>query len=86
MYFDLGGIWLVHAGLNPNMTIKEQTTEQFRWVRDEFHCMQQPYFANKQIVPSHTIIFTFPGVVPGKIVQGAGWFNIDTGASHPRSG
>ncbi len=85
-HLDLGDIWLVHAGVNPSMTIEEQNSTQFCWVRDEFHSMQQPYFPNKQIIVGHTMTFTFPGVAPGKIVQGAGWLNIDTGAYHPRSG
>jgi serine/threonine protein phosphatase 1 len=85
-YLDLGDIWLVHAGVNPSMSIPEQTAAQFCWVRDEFHGMEEPYFPDKQIIVGHTITFNFPGVVPGKIVQGAGWLNIDTGAYHPRSG
>ena len=85
-YLDLGDFWLVHAGVNPSMTIEQQTSAQFCWVRDDFHSMQQPYFPDKQIVVGHTMTFTFPGVAPGKIAQGAGWLNIDTGAYHPRSG
>lgn len=34
----------------------------------------------------HTITFTFPGVEAGKIVRGAGWLGIETGAYHRRSG
>ncbi|WP_088243900.1 metallophosphoesterase family protein [Calothrix rhizosoleniae] len=85
-HLDLGDIWLVHAGVNPSMSIEKQNSNQFCWVRDEFHSMQKPYFPNKQIIVGHTMTFTFPGVAPGKIVQGAGWLNIDTGAYHPRSG
>ncbi|MGL5035713.1 MAG: serine/threonine protein phosphatase, partial [Microcystaceae cyanobacterium] len=33
-----------------------------------------------------TITFTFPNVEPGKLVCGAGWLDIDTGAYHPNSG
>ncbi len=85
-YLDLGDVWLVHAGVNPSMTIEEQTQAQFCWVRDEFHSMEQPYFPDKQIITGHTMTFTFPGVAPGKIVQGPGWLDIDTGAYHPQSG
>ncbi len=85
-YLDLGDFWLVHAGVNPYMAIEEQTSAQFCWIRHDFHSMQQPYFPDKQIIAGHTMTFTFPGVAPGTIVQGAGWLNIDTGAYHPRSG
>jgi serine/threonine protein phosphatase 1 len=86
LYLDLGNIWLVHAGVDPNLPLKEQTSEQFCWIRDEFHSMTEPYFANKLIITGHTITFTLPGVKAGKIAQGAGWINIETGAYHPKSG
>lgn len=85
-YLDLGDIWLTHAGVDPELPLSEQTAEQFCWIRDEFHSIQQPYFADKLIIIGHTITFTFPGVTPGKIAQGEGWLDIDTGAYHPRSG
>lgn len=85
-YIDLGHVWLTHAGVDPKKPLKEQTSEQFCWIRDEFHCTEQPYFKNKLIVVGHTITFTFPGVNPGKLAQGRGWLDIDTGAYHPRSG
>ena len=85
-YIDLGDTWLVHAGVNPRMPIDKQTSEQFCWIRDEFHCMAQPYFSDKLIITGHTITFTLPGVLPGKIAQGRGWLDIDTGAYHPKSG
>jgi serine/threonine protein phosphatase 1 len=85
-YLDLGDIWLVHAGVNPNMSIQEQTSEQFCWIREEFHSMSEPYFADKLIVTGHTITFTLPGVKPGKIAAGPGWLGIETGVYHSKSG
>ncbi len=85
-YLDLGDIWLVHAGVHPQMPILEQTVDQFCWIRDEFHSIQKPYFPDKLIVTGHTITFTLPGVPPGKIAQGEGWLDIDTGAYHRKSG
>jgi serine/threonine protein phosphatase 1 len=86
IYLDLGDIWLVHAGLHPQMPLDTQSSEQFCWIRDEFHSMSQPYFADKLIITGHTITFTFPGVQPGQLVAGAGWLDIDTGAYHQNSG
>jgi serine/threonine protein phosphatase 1 len=85
-YLDLGDYWLTHAGLDPSLTLAEQTSEQFCWIRDEFHSMKEPYFPDKLIIIGHTITFTLPGVTPGKLAQGRGWLGIDTGAYHPRSG
>ncbi|AKG22391.1 metallophosphoesterase family protein [Calothrix sp. 336/3] len=85
-YLDLGDVWLVHAGIDPTMAIAEQTSQQFCWIREEFHGIKQPYFPDKLIIVGHTITFTLPGVTPGKIAQGKGWIGIDTGAYHPRSG
>ena len=85
-YLDLGDIWLVHAGVHPHMSIEKQTSDQFCWIRDEFHRMTQPYFADKLIITGHTITFTLPGVQPGKLAAGPGWLDIDTGAYHPQSG
>jgi serine/threonine protein phosphatase 1 len=85
-YLDLGDVWLVHAGVDPTIALSEQTSEQLCWVRDEFHSIKKPYFDNKLIIIGHTITFTMPGVTPGKLAQGQGWLNIDTGAYHPRSG
>ncbi|NJQ98988.1 MAG: serine/threonine protein phosphatase [Hydrococcus sp. CSU_1_8] len=85
-YLDLGDIWLVHAGVHPKMTIEEQSSEQFCWIRDEFHSMVRPYFTDKLIITGHTITFTFPGVQPGQLVAGEGWLDIDTGAYHQNSG
>ena len=85
-HIDLGDVWLVHAGIDPNILLAEQTTEQFCWVRDEFLSIEEPYFSDKLIIVGHTITFTLPGVAPGKLAQGEGWLDIDTGAYHPRSG
>jgi serine/threonine protein phosphatase 1 len=85
-HLDLGDYWLVHAGVHPRLPIEKQTTEQFCWIREEFHGMEEPYFPNKMIITGHTITFTLPGVAPGKIAQGRGWLDIDTGAYHPKSG
>ena len=68
------------------MSIEKQTSDQFCWIRDEFHRMTQPYFADKLIITGHTITFTLPGVQPGKLAAGPGWLDIDTGAYHPQSG
>lgn len=85
-HLDLGDIWLTHAGLQPDLSIEEQTAEQYCWIREEFHTIPQPYFTDKLIIIGHTITFTFPGVRPGQLAQGRGWLDIDTGAYHPRSG
>lgn len=85
-YLDLGDVWLVHAGVDPNLPLKAQTVDEFCWIRSEFHGMRQPYFPDKLIVTGHTITFTLPGVEPGQIAQGQGWLDIDTGAYHPKSG
>jgi serine/threonine protein phosphatase 1 len=85
-YLDLGDILLAHAGVDPSIPIAKQTAEQLCWVRDKFHTMEKPYLPDKLIIVGHTITFTFPGVTPGKLAQGRGWLDIDTGAYHPRSG
>lgn len=85
-YLDLGDIWLVHAGVHPQIPLEKQTADEFCWIRDEFHRMRQPYFRNKLIITGHTITFTLPGVAPGQLAQGNGWLDIDTGAYHQKSG
>ncbi len=85
-HLDLGDIWLAHAGMHPDLTIAEHTPHEYCWVRDEFHSMVRPYFANKLIITGHTITFTLPNVPAGAIAQGQGWMDIDTGAYHPKSG
>lgn len=86
LYIDLGNVWLVHAGLNPSLSVTSQTTEECCWSRGIFHQMRSPYFTDKQIIVGHTMTFTFPQVSPGQLVEGPGWSNIDTGAYDPRSG
>jgi serine/threonine protein phosphatase 1 len=85
-FVDLGDVWLVHAGVNPLFPLSEQIEEDLCWIREGFHRVEKPYFKDKLIIIGHTITFTFPGVNPGELVQGAGWLGIDTGAYHPRSG
>lgn len=85
-YIDLGDVWLVHAGIDPQVPIAEQTFNEFCWVRDDFHNHPTPCFADKLVVTGHTITFTFPDVEPGQVVAGPGWLDIDTGAYHPKSG
>ena len=86
IYLDLGDIWLVHAGVHPELPLPEQTTQEFCWIRDLFHSSTQPYFSDKLIITGHTITFTLPQVEPGQIARGQGWLDIDTGAYHPKSG
>ncbi len=86
LYLDLGDAWLVHAGVNPSMLLRDQTTDQFCWIRNDFHRSTEPYFSDKLIITGHTITFTLPGVKPGQVAQGNGWLDIDTGAYHPKSG
>jgi serine/threonine protein phosphatase 1 len=85
-YFDLGDYWLVHAGIDPCKPIIHQSPKAFCWIRGRFHRSTKPYFKDKTIIVGHTITFTFPGVEPGKIVQGKGWLGIDTGAYRPLQG
>jgi serine/threonine protein phosphatase 1 len=85
LYLDLGDIWLVHAGVHPDLPLEEQNANHFCWIRDEFHSMPEPFFTDKLIITGHTITFTFPGVSAGQLVAGAGWLGIDTGAYHPYS-
>jgi serine/threonine protein phosphatase 1 len=85
-HLDLGDIWLVHAGMNPHLTVADHTSQEFCWIRDEFHSSPYAYFPTKTIITGHTITFTLPNVTPGAIARGRGWLDIDTGAYHPRSG
>ncbi|WP_448562208.1 metallophosphoesterase family protein [Trichothermofontia sp.] len=86
LYIDLGEFWLVHAGVDPRLPIAAQTSEEFCWIREEFHGITEPYFPDKTIIVGHTITLTIPGVGPGQLARGQGWIDIDTGAYHPRSG
>lgn len=85
-FFDLGDYWLVHAGVDPRLSIPQQSQEQFCWIRSEFHTSDTPYFQNKTIIIGHTITFTFNGLKPGQIAQGEGWLGIDTGVYHHGQG
>ncbi len=85
-HVDLGDIWLVHAGVHPGLSLQEQTSHEFCWIRDVFHSTITPYFDDKLIITGHTITFTLPNVSPGQIAKGQGWLDIDTGAYHPKSG
>ncbi|ELS03816.1 Calcineurin-like phosphoesterase [Xenococcus sp. PCC 7305] len=86
LYLDLGDVWLVHAGLSPHIPLEQQTSEQFCWIREDFHAIPQPYFSDKLVITGHTITFTFPGVQPGQLAAGNGWLDIETGAYHQNSG
>ena len=72
--------------VHPGLPIKAQTTQEFCWIRDEFHSSTKPYFPDKLIITGHTITFTLPNVAPGELARGRGWLDIDTGAYHPKSG
>lgn len=85
-HLDLDDIWLAHAGVHPGLAIEDHTTQEYCWIREEFHSMAEPYFPNKLIITGHTITFTLPNVSPGAVAQGKGWLDIDTGAYHPKSG
>ncbi|MGV2832095.1 metallophosphoesterase family protein [Myxosarcina sp. GI1(2024)] len=86
LYFDLGEFWLVHAGVHPQIPLSEQSSQEFCWIRAEFHGNKQPYFKDKLIITGHTITFTLPGVEPGQIAAGPGWLDIETGVYHHHSG
>ena len=86
LYQDLGDIWLVHAGVDPNLPFPEQNANQFCWIREDFHSIKEPYFPDKLIITGHTLTFTLPGVQPGQIAAGPGWLDIETGAYHHHSG
>jgi serine/threonine protein phosphatase 1 len=85
-YLDLGDVWLVHAGVDPQLPLEKQDANQFCWIRDDFHRSDRPFFSDKSIVTGHTMTFTFPSVQPGQLAAGAGWLDIDTGVYHPYSG
>lgn len=86
LYLDLGDVWLVHAGVHPDLPIDDQGAQDFCWIRKPFHNIDKPYFPDKVIIVGHTITFTFAGVKPGQLAKGQGWLGIDTGAYHPLSG
>lgn len=86
LYRDLGDYWLVHAGLDPQRAIAEQSARELCWIREPFHRSTAPYFPDKLMIIGHTISFTFLGVKPGQLARGSGWIDIDTGAYTLESG
>ncbi len=86
LYLDLGDYWLVHAGVDPNIPLPQQSADQFCWIREDFHSSDQAFFPKKLIITGHTITFTLPGVQAGQIAAGRGWLDIETGAYHHKSG
>lgn len=86
LYYDLEDYWLVHAGVDPNMPIEQQSSNQFCWIRKPFHHSNQPYFKDKTIIIGHTITFTFKGLRSGQLAKGQGWIGIDTGVYHQQHG
>lgn len=86
LYLDLGDLWLVHAGVDPDLPLKHQTEHEFCWIRDRFLASPRPVFTHKTIVVGHTITCTMPGIQPGYLATGAGWIGLDTGVYHPNSG
>jgi serine/threonine protein phosphatase 1 len=86
LYFDLDDYWLVHAGVDPHLTLEQQSSDQFCWIRRQFHSSHKPYFNDKTIIIGHTITFTFKGLKPGQLATGEGWIGIDTGVYHREQG
>lgn len=87
---DLGDVLLVHAGLNPDYGLEEQSTRDLMWLRDEFLYHPQPYFKDKMVLCGHTLTFTLRGLegtIPvGNVAKGPGWLGLETGAFHSKSG
>ncbi|WP_338430803.1 metallophosphoesterase [Synechococcus elongatus] len=86
LYLDLGEIWLVHAGVDPDLPLSRQNANEFCWIRDRFLMQTRPFFTNKTILVGHTITCTMNGIQPGYLAAGAGWLGLDTGVYHPSSG
>lgn len=87
---DLGDVLLVHAGLNHDADLEEQSTRDLMWIRDDFLYYPQPYFKDKTVLCGHTLTFTLrgaDGVIPvGQLASGPGWLGLETGAFHSKSG
>lgn len=66
----------VHAGINPDKNLEEQTSNDLLWIRDEFyeHKHNLPY----KVIFGHTP-FTYPFITPDKI-------GIDTGCGKLKNG
>lgn len=67
---SVGNYFFVHAGINPNYSLKKQQLEDFLWIRDEFIASKKIY--EKIIVHGHTISHQVE-LLPNRI-------GIDTGA------
>ena len=85
-FIDLGDLFLVHAGVHPQVPLEKQCFEEFLWVREEHLYCRKPYFPDKLILHGHTPTLNLPGVEPGMLAAGPGWINIDTGVCYPESG
>jgi len=85
-FLDLGDLFLVHAGVHPEMPLEDQIHEEFFWVRGKHCYCKERYFPDKLIINGHTPTFNLPGISVGKIAAGPGWLNIDTGACFTESG
>jgi serine/threonine protein phosphatase 1 len=85
IYLDLGDVWLVHAGLDPERSLAEQTADECCWIRDAFHDNPHPYFSDKLVITGHTITFTFPTIAPGQLVAGPGCSTSILGPTTPEA-
>ena len=89
---DLGDLFLVHAGLNPDDELEQQDPHQLCWIRDDWLYYPHPYFTNppKTVICGHTLTFTLrsaTGTIPvGQLARGAQWIGLETGAFHSKSG
>lgn len=68
--YSLGSYFFVHAGINPQYSLKQQIPEDLLRIRDEFTCSKEPF--ERIIVHGHTITAS-PELLPNRIC-------IDTGA------
>ncbi len=82
---DLDDLFLVHAGLRPDVPLEQQEARDLLWIRNDFFYHPTPYFPDKLIVGGHTYTIHLD-VEAGKLVKGPGWLNIETGAAFSHSG
>ncbi len=68
--FTLGDYFFVHAGVRPNVPLREQAVRDLLWIRDDFLLWEEPF--EKFVVHGHT-----PVPLPDLRFNRA---NIDTGA------
>lgn len=54
MYYDDGKYLFVHAGIDPAITLEEQTDEEFLWIRDRFLKWEDKYEHDRIVVHGHT--------------------------------